>query len=249
MPLQQQLYQLYLLDRQVRGLQSRLDQAIKLLSVQQTRLDRLNQQRSELDGQHKHAQAKAALKESESQGVVDRVTKLREQMNAARNNKEYQAFLLEVNTLKNDQGKLEEEALEHLDKVDQLTADRDALLKRLEDQEKLVVGAAKDVDVSRQEIGQRLDELTAQRDQAAEQTPAEARSVFEKVAHEFDGETMAPVVEQSRRHKEYTCGGCFMTIPIERVSSLMGRCDEIVVCSSCGRILYMEQELKESLTG
>jgi predicted nucleic acid-binding Zn-ribbon protein len=249
MSLQEKLYQLFLLDQQVRGLRSRLDQATRRQNFQQTRHDRLAQQRRELEDQLKHAQATAANLESEAQGVEDRVAKLRDKMNNATSNKEYQALLIEVNTFKNDKGKLEEEALEYLAKVEQLSGERDELATRMTDQEKMVAGAAREVEACRAEIGERLAELTAERDEAARQVPADSLAIFEKAANVYDGEALAKIVEQSRRHMEYTCGGCFLQIPVERVSALMGNADEVVECPGCNRILYMESELKESLTG
>jgi len=249
MSLQETLSQLFLLDQQVRGLRSRLDNATRRHAFQQTRHSRLAQQHRELEDQLKHARATAANLETDAQGIADRIAKLREQMNNAHSNKEYQALLIEVNTLKNEKGKIEEEALEYLAKVDQLAAERDEVSGRMKEQEKLVHGAAREVETCRSEVGERLAELEAQREEAARRVPPQALAVFEKAARTHEGEAMAAIVEQSRRHMEYTCGGCFIQIPVERVSALMGQSEDVIECPSCNRILYMESELKESLTG
>ncbi len=46
---------------------------------------------------------------------------------------------------------------------------------------------------------------------------------------------------------EYTCGACFMSLPIQVVNATLTSKDKPVVCSSCDRILYATKELKEAL--
>jgi predicted nucleic acid-binding Zn-ribbon protein len=40
--------------------------------------------------------------------------------------------------------------------------------------------------------------------------------------------------------EEYNCAGCNMKVTLEIVSALSSR-DDIQLCGSCGRILYLEQ--------
>lgn len=249
MTIHQKLHELFLLDAQVRGLQSRLDAAQRRQNAQQTKLDRLNQQKSELQSQLKQTQAHAATLESESQGIEEKVNKLREQMNTAKTNKEYSAFLVEVNTFKDSKGKIEEDALKHLEEVDRLAAEIKEIEDKAADQQKLVDHATSEVKECRSEVGARLDQLTIERDEAGSALPQPIMQQFMKIAEDHEGESMSQIIEESRRHKEYTCGGCFVMVPIERVSMLMSRPDEVVCCPSCGRILYIEAELKSALTG
>ncbi len=243
MALQDKLRQLFLLEQQVRGLRSRSQSAEKRLDLQNTRLQRLEQQKAEVGDQLKHAKAKAADLEHQSRDIEDRVAKLREQMNSVRTNKEYSALLIEVNTLKLEKGKLEEQALEAMGTCDTLAAQFNDLDTQATEQGKLVTAAKAELQVAKEEVGGRLDEVTAQRDAASEEVPVEARATFEKLAHIHDGEAMAVVVEESRRHREYSCGGCYMSLPMERVNALMTK-DEVVICPSCQRMLYLDENLK-----
>jgi len=76
--------------------------------------------------------------------------------------------------------------------------------------------------------------------------PAEALHVFDRLAETYEGEAMAPVIEEDRRRMEYICGGCYMQIPVEKVNLLISS-DELVRCSSCARILYVESALKQAM--
>jgi predicted nucleic acid-binding Zn-ribbon protein len=246
MSMQEKLRQLYLLDSQVRGLRTRLDAGVNRLGKLKGKLDQLSRQRAEVADQLKQNQVTATGLEKQAQAADERVNSLREQMNNVKSNKEYSALLLEVNTLKLDKGKLEEEALKAMEKVEQLKAQLAEFDAKIAEQTKLVQGGEAEVAAARAEVGQQLDDLTAKRNAAEAELPADVRTTFNKLSDMHEGDAMAAVHEQSRRHMEYTCAGCYMVLPAERLNALMRRPDEIVTCPSCGRILYLEQELKAS---
>lgn len=248
MSLQEQLHQFFLLDQQIRGLRTRLDAATRRLKIQQTKIDQLARQRQELTDQLRQVQAAASGFELESKRIEERVARLREQMNTAKSNKEYSAMLVEVSTLKNDKSKVEDQALEQMAKADLLKQEVSEVEAKVAEQQKLVAGAEAEVQESKAEVGDRLNELTAQRNAAAAELPPDVLAVFERLADANDGEAMAGVIEESRRNMEYTCGGCYMQIPVERVNALITRPSDLTVCPSCGRILYMDEQLKSSMT-
>lgn len=240
------LHELYLVDQQVRGLQSRLDSASTHVRAQNNKLDALHKQLADLTDQHRLAQATEANLENEVKSIEQRIAKLRDQMNSAKTNKEYSAFLVEVNTFKADKSKIEERALELLGESDKL-AERMAQLKaQVEDQQKIKAHAEAELEKRRAEVGEDLDKLKAKRQSAAAAVPGDALAVFEKLADDTDGEPMAPVEQDDPRRMEYNCGGCFMGIPVEVVNRLATQ-DNIVLCTSCGRILYLAKTMREAM--
>ncbi|MEX0655042.1 MAG: C4-type zinc ribbon domain-containing protein [Phycisphaeraceae bacterium] len=249
MPLQDHLYELFLLDQQVRGLRSRLDAGLRRHQAQQNKLEQLQQQHHELSSQLRLTQTKAQSLEKQSSDHEARITELRNRMNNVTSNKEYSALLVEVNTLKIEKGKLEDQALEQMSEVETLKQHAEEIAGKIEAQKTLLAGAEKDVAEARAEVGDRLDDVTAKRDAAAAAIPADARAVFERLADSYEGESMAEVEEANRRRMEYNCGGCYMSLPIERVNGIMMRNNELVTCPNCNRILYMNPELKSALSG
>ena len=245
--LQEQLRELYRLDQQVRGLRSRLDAAERRQQAQQQRLAQLQQQHEELAGQLRHHRAHAHQLEQDANGLEEKIKSLRQRMNTARSNKEYSATLVEVNTLKERKGKLEDQALERMGEIEALQERVTELEQKIADQQKLVAGAARDVESARQEVGERLEQATTERDAAAQQVPPQARSIFDRLSFSYEGEALAEVHEQDRRRMEYTCEGCYMSLPIERVNALLSQPNELVTCSNCGRILYMDQQLRSAI--
>ena len=110
----EKLRELFLLDKQVRGMTTRLDVATNRLGAQRTRLTQFQQQHTEMEDQIKHARVKASELEKQANEIEERIERQRELMNSVKNNKEYSALLIEVNTLKIDKDKAEEEALEQM---------------------------------------------------------------------------------------------------------------------------------------
>lgn len=247
MSLQEKLYDLFLLDQQVRGLRTRLDAATRRLTLQSTKLDQLRQQQAELTDQHKRAMTEVSTLEHQASDADQRVAKLREQMNSVRNNKEYSAMLVEVNTLKDEKSKIEDQALAKLTVADGLKVRLAEVQAQADSQAKLVESAKAEVLDAKQEVGVQLDDTTARRAAAAAEVPPDILSTFNRLADHYDGETLGEIEEQDRRRREYTCGGCYMELPIERVNALMMKPDQLVTCPSCNRFLFIKQDLKAEI--
>ncbi len=246
MGLNDTLHGLFLVDQQVRGLESRLDGARQHVRAQQIKIEQLTRQRDEVAHRLKHAQATAANLENDANAFEQRIAKLREQMNNAKTNKEYSAFLVEVNTLKAEKAKIEDQTLEEMTRIDGLKEELAALEARLADQQKIRERADRELAERQSEVAGRLEELKTERAEAAAKVPTDALAVFDRLADQFEGEAMAPVIEADRRRLEYGCGGCFMQIPVERVNQLATQ-DVLVQCPSCQRMLYLEPELREAM--
>jgi len=248
MSLQDDLRELYLLDQQVRGLSSRLDSSTRHFKSQQERQAQTTTQRNELTLQLKQNQAHVANLEGQTRDLSERIEKHRQAMARVTNNKEYSALLIEMNTLKVEKGKLEDETLKHMTRVEEQQAQLAGLETELAERAKLVAVAHKEVEQRRAEVSEELAKVTKQRDEAATKLPPDVWMNFKRLANQHDGEAMAEVIEENARLLEYTCGGCYMQIPIERLSALISQPSAISACPSCGRLLYVGSELRENLS-
>lgn len=247
LPLQDQLLAYFRLDQRVRAMRSRLDAAMRRQTAQERRLAQLQQQSKELDAQYKQAQAHAATLESEASERQAKTDMLRERMNSVTSNKEYSALLVEVNTGKIEQGKLEESAIAAMTRSDELKEQAEGLAGQVADQSRLVETSKQDVVEAREEVGEQLDTLAAERDAAAEPISPSAKKLYDRLVLVHDGEAMAGIEEQNKRRMEYTCEGCYTMIPVETVNALITRPNEAIACSNCERILYMPEAIREAL--
>jgi predicted nucleic acid-binding Zn-ribbon protein len=245
--LQDQLRELYRLDMQVRGMRGRLDAALRRHDLQKQKLDQLNQQARELADHLRHTQARQHEREQQAQEKQQQIDRHREQMNTITSNKQYSAMLVENNNLKNEKSKLEDQALELMNEIEAIKERQTNLQQKLEEQQKLVEQSESEITSAREEVGGRLEELETERDQALEALPTEARYAFQRLADAYEGEAMAEVEEEDRRRKEFSCGGCFISLPREHVNAAAGKPDQMTVCPNCGRILYVNEELKAAI--
>jgi len=245
--LQDQIKELSALENRVRGMRSRLDAATRRRDAQQRKRNLLQQQAQELRDELQRMRAHAATLENETQAADKRVADLRDRMNAVTSNKEYSALLVEVNTLKLEKSKREDEQLEQMGRIEESEAKLKELDERVSQQEKVLEAAEAEVTAAREEVGDQLEAATAERDRAASTVPPDVLAQFEKLAEEHDGEPVAVIEEQNRRRMEYICGGCFIQLPVEHVNALMTRPDELTTCPNCHRMLLIDHELRTAL--
>jgi predicted nucleic acid-binding Zn-ribbon protein len=240
------LVRVFQVDKQLRGLRSRLTTSEKFLSEQVKQLEALDAKKATLDTQIKQLSASSGDHEGEIKRLDARGEDIKTKMNAAQTNKEYKAFLTELNTIKEQRDKLETAALEWMSKADTLRKQAAEVVAQRAEREKVRGVASDDRDKRAAEIKDRLAELTAERAKLAADVPASVMSTFEMLVSQRGDDAMAPVEEQDRKRHEYTCGACMMNLPVESVNGLVSQ-GRLTRCVSCGCILYIEEEVAKSI--
>jgi hypothetical protein len=92
------------------------------------------------------------------------------------------------------------------------------------------------------QIQAEIDRLQPVRDEAADAVPARARDLFERIADRYEGEAMAAIARPNPRNEEYVCTACHISLVPDLYNRLHVR-DEPMLCPSCGRLLYIPDEL------
>ncbi|MEL6497671.1 MAG: hypothetical protein AAF937_05460 [Planctomycetota bacterium] len=239
------LLAVYKIERQLRGLQSRLRTAERFLQEQERQLSGLGSQRESLESQLRQLEASAREREGEMALLDARIEKQRQQMNTASTNKEYQALLVEVNGQKVERGRVEEEAIELLEKVDQVKAELDGTSQQHTDREKIRDVAASDRAQRSEEIKDRVAELEKERERVAGEVDARTLSSLERLLEERDEDAMASIEVLDKRRHEIACTACMMTLPVEQLNSLLS--GVLTNCPSCGCFLYLDEEATAKL--
>jgi predicted nucleic acid-binding Zn-ribbon protein len=237
---------LYRVDQQLTGLKSRLRGAEAYLREQDRQLTEIGAKLESLRSQIRQLEATEHNDENEIKSIEERIARARERMNNAATSKEHSALLTEVNTLKADKSLIEERAIETLTKLDELRAQVGEIETQQAERQKVRHVAEGDRDKKAADIKDRVAELEVEREKKKDDVPASALEVYESARELLGDEVMAAVEEQDRRNKEYACGSCFTHLPVELVSILMKRGD-LTRCPSCSVILFMEDELRDSL--
>lgn len=237
------LVRLHRVEIQIRGLTERLGQADRYLTAQDDMLAALAKQAEGVKTHLRQAEASVKNDETEAASFEAKIQRLREQMNAAKTNKEYTAFLTEINTLKAEKGKVEERELGLMTKVEEFRAQMAKIEADRAEREKVRGVAKAERDQREAEIRDRLAELKNERTAAAEDVPARALQAFESRITLGHDDIMAPLEEHDRRNREYCCGSCQVLLPLEKLNALIGR-GELTACTNCGVLLFIEEDVK-----
>ena len=242
------LLRVFLVDRQLRGLTSRLRAADSFATEQERQLNELTAREKALEGQLRQIKASSANQETEIAGLDQKVATLRERMNTTQTNKEYQALLTEANTHKAQRDALEQDTISLMQKAEELQAQLAQIAQSKAERQTILSNARSARDERQAEVKDRLEELTAERAQLITQVPKDALARYEDRWHRFGEpeDVMATVDEQDRRRGEYTCSSCMMSVPIETVNALLSH-GGITGCVSCGVLLYLDSELQDAL--
>lgn len=245
-PINIALVKLYQADQKVHAAQARLDEASRNLRIQERRV---------ADQTAAHKLAAAKLKEQQSalaQVELDlktrdaHIERLRTQQQEVKNNKEYQAFLLEINTQKVDKAKVEEQALVLMQQVETMSGQVKELAAGLDSEKSKLETMKAQIGGKLAALQAEIDALKPPRDAAAAAVPAKAREAFTRLADRFEGEAMSALSKPDRRREEYVCTACNLDLVTDVYNKLHSR-DELVFCPSCHRILYIPDDLPPEL--
>jgi predicted nucleic acid-binding Zn-ribbon protein len=236
------LLKLQSIELQVREVRNRLKMQSAAVDAQQARVEQLQGEYQKLHDESVARQQRAADVELELKSREERVVKLRAALNTAKTNKEYAALLTQLNTIKADNSKLEDEALNMMQEVDQARQQAAEVKQQIEDARDQLEQVNRSSSEEIATLEGMLAKLELSRADAAGAVPSDARAVFERIAATRGGEAMANIqIEGKKPPYDYICGGCFMSIAAENANALRTR-DELRFCDNCGRILYLAEQ-------
>lgn len=235
------LLRLFRVDQQLRGLQTRLHAADRFLAEQERQFKELDVKHSALVTQLRQIKAAQGGYEGEVATVDARVATLREQMNAARTNKEYSAFLTELNTLKAQKEALEKDQIDSMEKIEALGKQIESATSQRGERTKMVEKARSDRSTKEAEIKDRVAELRTQRAALAKEVPADVLAILEDLIARRGDEAMAHVEVLDRRNHEWTCGACMMALPVQHINAIAA--GKFTRCSNCQCILFTEEDV------
>ena len=179
------------------------------------------------------------LKQKEFEGDLkskeEGIIKADGQLMSLKTNKEYQAKLMEIESIKADKSLIEEKLLMGMDEVE-------AARKAVEVEKSVVATFEKEFNVKKKQLEDAIaiagDQLKVKESQRVRLTPdvrPDILSRYERVLHNKEGLGIVPVKDQA-------CGGCFMHLT-EQVIHQIKKSDQLVSCDQCARILYIEDDL------
>jgi uncharacterized protein len=245
MTVTENLVKVFLVDKQLRGLQSRLKGAESFLADQVKQLGSLDGQQKTLEQQAKVTLAKAAEAEGETKRIDARMAALKAQMDNAQTNKEYKAFLTEINTLKAERDRSEAAALDLMQKAEDLKKQTQELGGKKGERESVKKVAEGDREKRFAEIKDRVAELQTQRQSLAQALTADVVTLYSRLLEQRGDEAMSIVEISDFKRGEFHCGSCMIALPVDHVAGLLSS-GKLTRCVSCQCILYLDEAARDA---
>jgi predicted nucleic acid-binding Zn-ribbon protein len=240
------LVKLFHADLALREAQERLDAATKNVRIQDRKVHDLDEKLKLSQTNHKELQAKAGNLDLDLRSRDGHIDKLRTQQQVAKNNKEYQAFLIEINTHKLDRTKVEEDTMKVMEESEAAGRETAELTTMLESERTKLTQLKSQMSDTVAKLQAEIDSLKGPREAAAAALPPKTRDMFNRLSEHHDGEAMSSLLKPDRRKEEYVCSACMMDLVADVYNKLHSR-DELVFCPSCRRILYIPADLPPEL--
>ena len=201
------MLQLQSIQRQLTHVKGRLKSRQNAVAAQQHRIDQLREEYKALQDKATSRRMAADRLELDLRSRDQKVLKLRTTLNTVKTNKEYSALLTQINTLKADNAKHEDEALKIIQEVEAIKATADAAKAKVEAEEKRLSEVQKTSSEEVARLTKMLEDLTGQRAEAAKAVPADALAYFDRIADQYDGEAMAVIEVHGKKPRTTMSAG------------------------------------------
>jgi len=176
-------------------------------------------------------------KERELEAAGEKIEKIQGQLHEVKTNKEYQAFLLEIEHLKEKIANFEMEILEHLDTVDKLRETIKETEKTFKEEKAALEKEKALLESNIVHLPDALSTLLEERNKLEEAIPEDILRKYKTLVEKRGGIAVSYV-------KDEICQGCHMNIPPQLFNQVQ-RADTINFCPHCNRILVPPEEEKE----
>ena len=187
----------------------------------------VEQTKIRLDAARKDQRAK----EKDLEVVQAKRAKNEARLYEVKTNKEYSAVLIEIEEIKQEKARMEEEVLVLMESQERLSVDIREAESRFKQRESQ--GRSEETTLKEQLRGIETDlaAVRTERKELAAKLPANILADYDRILRARAGLALVPVA------KPNFCGACRMTITPQRLQELRAQ-SSLIPCESCGRYLY-----------
>ena len=187
----------------------------------------VEQAKARLDTARKDQRAK----EKDLEVVQAKRSKNEARLYEVKTNKEYSAVLIEIEDIKQEKAKMEEEVLVLMEAQERLTGDIREAEARFKQREAEGRGQEATAKEQLRAVEAELAGVRTERKELAGQLPGPILGDYDRILRARGGVALVPVT------KPNFCGACRMTITPQRLQELRAQAS-LIPCESCGRYLY-----------
>jgi uncharacterized protein len=227
------LWELQKIDLGLRSIKEEKDrypkEMKKLDEKQRAERERIEKEKEKIESLEK------ARRQKEGQLALEqeKIKRAGGRMSEVKTNKEYQALLSEIETIKEANNRMEEEILQVMDEIDELKKD---LSKR----EKDAGVSVEKLEGERKKLQEKMahdekvwEKQMERRDVLSKQIESKLVKLYNTLKEKREGVGVVSV-------KHETCQGCFVNVPPQMFIEVQKN-NAIVRCPHCNRILFWEE--------
>jgi hypothetical protein len=190
-----------------------------------------------IDKEVKESQLRRKNKELDLATKEEAARKAQAQLYQLKTNKEYQAKLSEIASLKADVSLLEEDVLRALDAIEEAEKKLTAVKAELAAQEKKFKEEENKIANRVRDIEAQITTLEDKRNIFVKDVEPTILSRYEKLLSTRSGLAIVPVDNES-------CGACHMRVTAQSINEIK-MYKNLIFCESCVRILYVSEDVSE----
>ncbi len=227
----QTLINLQAIDTRIAALESDAARLPREIAAIHAAVDEAKKQAEQAKGRLDAARKDQRAKEKDLEVVQAKRSKNEARLYEVKTNKEYSAVLIEIEEIKQEKARMEEEVLVLMEAQERLGGDireADARFKQRESE-----GRSQEATLKEQLRGIEADlaGVRTERKELASKLPANILADYDRILRARGGLALVPVA------KPNFCGACRMTITPQRLQELRAQ-SSLIPCESCGRYLY-----------
>ncbi len=191
--------------------------------------------------EQKHEEKMAAQKaidrkELELRTNEGEIAKFNVQLNSIKTNKEYSALTSEIGSKKADMSILEDEILNMMSSLEAANNKYGKATEGLRSEEESLEDLIKSVDAEIKETDNEIERIKNDQKKYIGLLDEHSLKHYNRLSNIKGGKAIVPVIGN-------VCSGCSMNIRAQTLNALMGG-KELVLCQSCSRILYLDENEK-----
>jgi hypothetical protein len=225
------LRDLHHLHRQLDELRRRLDAGPRQLEARRRHLAQRTEALETARADVKNIKVQAHHKETERKSLDARISQLQLQINTAKSNKEYAALVHEKETVVKARVVLEDELLDFMLREEEKTQTIPTAEKELQRVQQELAELERTVEAERSELTSQLAATESQLRATEQILPHDMQEAYQRLMTRRGPDGLAEV-------RDDVCTGCYTGITPQMFNQLL--LNELVLCKSCGRILYLE---------
>ncbi len=161
--------------------------------------------------------------------------KYQQQMMSIKTNKEYDALVAEIDTIKTSVSSMETELLETIDLIGTLETNieefKEKLTQTKDNNGKQLAILQEKIDT----IGDKVSAKNGERNLVTTEISRQVFSIYDRVRKGKGGSAIVPV-------KNRACGACFKALTPKKIQEIR-KSVKILTCDNCGRLLYWDADI------